>query len=31
VVGFNKASADMADKFALHDKTQRQAAAASLH
>jgi sulfate permease, SulP family len=31
VLGFNKASADMVDKFALHDKDERQAASASLH
>jgi SulP family sulfate permease len=30
VLGFNKASADMVDKFALHNKDERQAAAASL-
>ncbi|WP_420963767.1 SulP family inorganic anion transporter [Brucella sp. IR073] len=31
VLGFNKASADMVDRFALHDKEERQAASASLH
>ncbi|TCR92707.1 SulP family inorganic anion transporter [Rhizobium sp. BK376] len=31
VLGFNRASADMVDKFALHDKDERQAASASLH
>ncbi len=31
VLGFNKASADMVDKFALHDKAERQAAGAALH
>ena len=31
VLGFNKASADMVDKFALHDKGERLAASASLH
>lgn len=31
VVGFNKASADMVDKFALHDKDERLAAIVSLH
>lgn len=31
VVGFNKASADMIDKFALHDKEQRLAASAAIH
>lgn len=31
VLGFNEASADMIDRFALHDKDQRLAASASLH
>jgi SulP family sulfate permease len=31
VLGFNRASADMVDKFALHDKAERQAASAYLH
>jgi len=31
VMGFNKASADMIDKFALHDRQERLAASASLH
>ncbi len=31
VRGFNEASADMVDRFALHDKTEREAASASLH
>mgnify|MGYP001587597494 CR=1 FL=1 len=31
VIGFNRASADMIDKYALHDKTERQAASAGLH
>jgi SulP family sulfate permease len=31
VLGFNRASADMVDRFALHDKEERQAAGASLH
>ncbi len=31
LVGFNEASADMVDRFALHDKEQRLASAASLH
>ncbi|WP_188825687.1 SulP family inorganic anion transporter [Brucella endophytica] len=31
VLGFNKASADMVDRFALHDKEERQATSASLH
>lgn len=31
VLGFNKASADMIDRFALHDKDERQAASASVH
>jgi SulP family sulfate permease len=31
VLGFNKASADMVDRFALHDKDERAAAGASLH
>ncbi|MBB2970328.1 SulP family inorganic anion transporter [Mesorhizobium sp. RMAD-H1] len=31
VLGFNKASADMVDRFALHDKEEREAASASLH
>ncbi len=31
MLGFNKASADMVDRFALHDKEERQAASASLH
>ncbi|MDD1501053.1 SulP family inorganic anion transporter [Agrobacterium sp. CNPSo 3708] len=31
VMGFNKASADMIDKFALHDRQERPAASASLH
>lgn len=31
LVGFNEASADMIDRFALHDKDQRLASAASLH
>ncbi len=31
VLGFNKASADMVDKFALHDKNEGLAASASLH
>jgi len=31
VLGFNKASADMVDRFALHDKDERAAASASLH
>ncbi len=31
VLGFNKASADMVDRFALHDKDERQAASVSLH
>jgi sulfate permease, SulP family len=31
ILGFNEASADMIDRFALHDKDQRLASAASLH
>lgn len=31
VLGFNRASSDMVDKFALHDKAERQAASATLH
>jgi SulP family sulfate permease len=31
VRGFNRASADMIDKFALHDKAERQSASNSLH
>ncbi|MDR6102174.1 SulP family sulfate permease [Agrobacterium larrymoorei] len=31
VTGFNKASADMVDRFALHDRQERLAASASLH
>ena len=31
VIGFNQASAEMVDKFALHDKGERLAASASLH
>ncbi len=31
VLGFNEASADMIDRFALHDKDERLAASASLH
>lgn len=31
VRGFNRASADMIDKFALHDKAERQAVSNSLH
>ena len=31
VLGFNNASADMVDRFALHDKDERLAASASLH
>ena len=31
VLGFNEASADMIDRFALHDKNERLAASASLH
>lgn len=31
VYGFNRASADMVDKFALHDKAERQAASSALH
>ncbi|MEJ8308847.1 SulP family inorganic anion transporter [Agrobacterium larrymoorei] len=31
VMGFNKASAEMVDRFALHDKGERLAASASLH
>ncbi len=31
VRGFNRASADMVDRFALHDKDERAAASASLH
>jgi SulP family sulfate permease len=31
VLGFNRASADMVDRFALHDKAERQAASASVH
>ncbi|MFP5076067.1 SulP family inorganic anion transporter [Rhizobium sp. YIM 134829] len=31
VKGFNQASADMVDRFALHDKEERQAASASVH
>ncbi|MBK5565886.1 SulP family inorganic anion transporter [Ensifer sp. SSB1] len=31
VLGFNEASADMVDRFALHDKEERQAASATLH
>jgi SulP family sulfate permease len=31
VIGFNRASADMIDRYALHDKAERHAASASLH
>ena len=31
VLGFNEASADMVDRFALHDKDERLAASAALH
>ncbi|PKA42206.1 hypothetical protein CWR43_19055 [Rhizobium sullae] len=31
VLGFNKACADMVDRFALHDRGERHAASASLH
>jgi len=31
VIGFNRASADMIDRYALHDKAEREAASASLH
>ncbi|MGF6177751.1 MFS superfamily sulfate permease-like transporter [Ensifer sp. 4252] len=31
VLGFNEASADMVDRFALYDKEERRAASASLH
>jgi len=31
VLGVNRASADMVDRFALHDKDERQTASASLH
>jgi len=31
VLGFNEASADMVDRFALHDKDERRAASAALH
>ena len=31
VLGFNEASADMIDRFALHDKETRLAASASVH
>jgi SulP family sulfate permease len=31
ILGFNEASADMIDRFALHDKDERLAASASLH
>ncbi|MDH6269228.1 SulP family sulfate permease [Rhizobium sp. SG_E_25_P2] len=31
IVGFNAASADMVDQFALHDKAEREAASATLH
>jgi sulfate permease, SulP family len=31
IVGFNAASADMVDRFALHDKAEREAASATLH
>ncbi|WP_296081201.1 SulP family inorganic anion transporter [uncultured Agrobacterium sp.] len=31
LVGFNQASAEMVDKFALHDKSERLAASATLH
>ncbi len=31
MLGFNEASADMIDRFALHDKNERLAASASLH
>lgn len=31
VHGFNRASSDMVDRFALHDKAERQAASSSLH
>ncbi|MBV2143576.1 SulP family inorganic anion transporter [Falsochrobactrum sp. TDYN1] len=31
VHGFNQASAEMVDRFALHDKTEREAASASVH
>jgi SulP family sulfate permease len=31
VLGFNRASADMIDRYALHDKSEREAASASLH
>ena len=31
VLGFNEASADMVDRFALHDKDERHAASAALH
>jgi SulP family sulfate permease len=31
VLGFNQASADMVDRFALHDKAEREGASAPLH
>ncbi|MBB1250616.1 SulP family inorganic anion transporter [Rhizobium sp. G21] len=31
ILGFNAASADMVDRFALHDKSEREAASAALH
>jgi SulP family sulfate permease len=31
VIGFNRASADIIDRYALHDRAARQVASASLH